>query len=145
MVLRDADAVVVHQAEAGLGVGKTLFCGEAVPLHGLGVVLRDADAVVVHVAEADLGAGKTLFCGEAVPLGGLGVVLEDAVAVVVHHAEAGLGRSIALLGQRSPFFQRVRVVAAIVGVQAILEVRPGGPDDQHQQHGAETFHGRSPG
>ena len=43
----------VHEAEIVLRVGVALVSGEAIPLHGLGVVLRHPLAFEVHEAEID--------------------------------------------------------------------------------------------
>ena len=61
VVLGDALALVVHDAEIVLSFGVALLGGLAIPLQGLGVVLGDALALVVHEAEVVLGVGVPLI------------------------------------------------------------------------------------
>jgi hypothetical protein len=57
VVLRDAFAFCIHEAEIVLGSGVALLSGEAKPLHRLGIVLLDGFAVGIHLAEGVLGIG----------------------------------------------------------------------------------------
>jgi hypothetical protein len=91
IVLRHAVAVVVHQTEAGLCAGDSLFGGQAQPLHFRCVVLRHALAVFVHQAEVRLGRCISLLGSQAVPLHRLCVVQQHADAVAVYPTEAELG------------------------------------------------------
>ena len=119
MVLGDALAVVVHEAEVGLCAGMRLFSGAAVPLGGFGMVLWDALAVVVHEAEVVLCAGEPLFSGEAVPLGGFGMVLGDARATVVHHAKPKLSIHVSPLSRLTKLLQ-VRRLTVLLARRAFL-------------------------
>ncbi len=57
VVLGDASAVVVHEAEIELSSSVPLLGGLAPPSHRLGVVLGEGFADVVHLAENVLGCG----------------------------------------------------------------------------------------
>ncbi len=61
IVLGNAPAVVVHDAEVVLGWGVTLLGGQTIPPYRLGIVLRYARAVVVHDAEVVLGSSIALL------------------------------------------------------------------------------------
>jgi hypothetical protein len=58
-------AILVHEPEAGLGVGVALVSGFSIPLHRLGIVLRDTVAVGVHEPEEALSAGVAMFSKRA--------------------------------------------------------------------------------
>ena len=61
LVLRNAPAVLVDEAELELRHGVALFGGAAVPLEGLLDVLLDTVALEVHVAEGELALDDALF------------------------------------------------------------------------------------
>lgn len=123
MVLGDAFALVVQDAERDLGVDVPLLSGQAIPIAGFGMVLGDALAVVAHEAETELREDVALFSGSAEPLSGFDVVLSDALARVVV-AEQSLGlhvsplsRLMDLLQFRRPTVLLVRAHAATLPVQ----------------------------
>ncbi len=76
------------------------------------------------------------------PLHRLGRIPRHAPAVKVHDPELELGFGVALLCKRMPLAQRRRVVAAHVGVPALLKVLAPcrGGKRQEQQYGKDVFH-----
>ena len=103
VVLGDALALVVHEAELVLRSGVALFSGQAEPLCSFGMVLGNALADGVHDAELVLRVDVLLFSGRAPPLDRFGNVLADALAVGVHEAELVLRFGVALFsGQAVP-------------------------------------------
>ena len=104
-----------------LGAGNILLGGLAIPLYRLGVVLREALSVLVHEAKFDLGFGIPLLCGQAIPLRSFVVVLRDAFTNPVHATNYELEKSIALLGEWTPFLQSRLIVAPLIGCQAFIE------------------------
>lgn len=121
IVLRNAEAVFIHDPEAALGVRSPLLGGLAIPAHRRGVVLPHAGAGEVHVPELILGGRKALFGSLAIPEKGPGIVLLDALADVVHDPEAVLRFDITLGGERMPETQCRPIVRAFVGDYAILK------------------------
>ncbi len=75
VVLRNAFANGVGNAEVVLRLGITLLGGSTVPLHRLSIVLRHALAVGVQDAEVELRRGIPVFGGHAIPLRRFGIVL----------------------------------------------------------------------
>ena len=63
LVLRDAFAIYVSNAEIVLGSGVPLLCGKPKPHQRLGIILRDALAVEVHSTELVLDFGIFLLGG----------------------------------------------------------------------------------
>jgi hypothetical protein len=60
VVLRDAQAFLVHVTETELGVGVTLVRGLAKPLYRREILLRHVSAELVHRPEGQLGRGVAL-------------------------------------------------------------------------------------
>ena len=65
MVLFNAPADIIADAEIALRLGKTLFRSFAIQFHSLGIVLFDAIAIFIAETEIELRLGKTLFGGFA--------------------------------------------------------------------------------
>ena len=98
LVLRDAFAVAVHQAEVELSISITLLGTFREPLKPLFVILRDAYALEVTHAEVYLTSGTALFSGFPKPLKRPLVILKNAFAGVINPAEVVLGFCMPLLG-----------------------------------------------
>ena len=96
IVLPHSLALVVHQAEVGLGARMPLLGGELVPVPRLRMVLPHSLALVVHHAEVELGARMPLLGGELKPVQRLRIVLPHSLAQGVHQAEFELGVRIPL-------------------------------------------------
>ena len=93
----------IHDAEAELGNGVTLFSDFSEPFSGLGVVLRNAFTSIIPDAETELSIGAALFSGFLEPFNGFGIVLRNAIPFVIPDTEAELRIGITLFGT---FLQR---------------------------------------
>src|SRR5277367_2691032 len=110
VVLRDAVALLVHEAEVGLGEGIVLIGRLAVPFRCFAVVLWRAMAVLVHAAQHSLTVLVGLIGRFAIPFHRFGIVLRDTSAVLVHETEASLTILGALLGRFAVGFCRFAIV-----------------------------------
>ena len=88
-------------------------------------------ALSAHPAHADITGPAIGTDGDSIKIGGLvvpprrlGIVLRHAIADKVRDAEVVLGLGMALLGQRKPFKQRCRVIAALVRFMSGVEILP---------------------
>ena len=89
IILRDAAALGIHAAEAGLRSGEPLVGGDAEPSHGLGIVLRDAAALDIAHPEIVLPGSVPLVGSEAIPASSFGKVRFDLTKLVLR---VGVGR-----------------------------------------------------
>ena len=61
IVLRNAPAPSISDAETELGLGVALVCGTAIPLRGLREILRHTQTSIVHHAEVEFGDSVALL------------------------------------------------------------------------------------
>ena len=81
VVLRDSSALLVEQAQIGLGSGISLFSSFAVPVHRLFVILSDPLTIQVHPAQRVCPLAFPCSAAFAVPFHCLFVILSDPHAI----------------------------------------------------------------
>ena len=110
IVLRDASAMSVQDAQIGLGAGMSSVCALLEPFRRLGIILRHAGAIGVDDAESALREDIALISRSPKPCRGLSVILRHAGAVGIQDAESTLVRGTVLIGG---FLEPSRSLAAL--------------------------------